>query len=238
MASQEISRNPIESVWAAAPAFSPLLWTSDTLREEGSGKGCQIHAHWAPPHQSFWACTTDVEAPCSCLYRDCSEEPQLSSASPLSQVLTRYVSSGVYQGHSPPLSQALANIPLSSGAYQGCSCSGNDSYSRRTWRRNFAWNSFSLLSFSLVVIEIYILFLTKILSIILCVYVRKIGPELTCCQSSSICLRKIVAELTSVANLPLFYVGCCHSMARPVVLGVCLGSETVNPGLPEWSART
>ena len=40
------------------------------------------------------------------------------------------------------------------------------------------------------------------------------------------------------ANLPLFYVGCHHSMAWPVVLGPCLGSEPVNPGLLKQSTQT
>ena len=58
------------------------------------------------------------------------------------------------------------------------------------------------------------------------------------CQSSSFCLRKIVAELTSCANLPLFYVGCHHSMAWWEVLGLHPESEPANPGPPKWSVWT
>ena len=42
--------------------------------------------------------------------------------------------------------------------------------------------------------------------------VRKIGPELTS-VTNLFCLRKIVAELTSVPIFLYFYVGCHLSMA-------------------------
>ena len=51
-------------------------------------------------------------------------------------------------------------------------------------------------------------------------------------------VRKIGPELTSLANLSLFYVGCCHSMAWWAVLGLCPGSEPVNPRPWKWSVWT
>ena len=53
----------------------------------------------------------------------------------------------------------------------------------------------------------------------LCVYVRKMGPELSKVH----------------AHLPLFYVGRHHSMAWWAVPGLCPGSKSVNPGPPKWS---
>ena len=40
------------------------------------------------------------------------------------------------------------------------------------------------------------------------------------------------------ANLPLLYVGLCHSVVLWVVPGLCLGSEPVNPGTWKQSTQT
>ena len=56
------------------------------------------------------------------LHRVCPEESQLSSALPLSRVLTTCASSGMYEGQSPSLCQAFTSIRLPSGLYQGLGC--------------------------------------------------------------------------------------------------------------------
>ena len=40
------------------------------------------------------------------------------------------------------------------------------------------------------------------------------------------------------ANLPLFYVGCCQSVAWQAMLGLCLGSEPANPRPPKHGTWT
>ena len=60
-----------------------------------------------------------------------------------------------------------------------------------------------------------------------------------CCQSSSFCLRKIVAHWANIcASLPLFYMGCHHSMAWWAVLGLCPRSKPMNPGQLKLSVKT
>ena len=59
-----------------------------------------------------------------------------------------------------------------------------------------------------------------------------------CCKFSSFCLRKIVAELTSVAIFLCFVYAMPHSMAWQALLASHLGSGSVNPGPQKQSTRT
>ena len=65
-------------------------------------------------------------------------------------------------------------------------------------------------------------------------FARKIGPELTSVTN----LPKDYCWANICANLPPFYLGCHHSVARWAVLGLCLGSKPANPRLLKQSVWT
>ena len=59
------------------------------------------------------------------------------------------------------------------------------------------------------------------------------GPGMSEHHFFSFLVRNICPELTSVADLPLFYVGGHQSMAWWAILGPCLGSEPAKPWATE-----
>ena len=70
-------------------------------------------------------------------------------------------------------------------------------------------------------------------------FLRRISLELTSAASPPLFAEDDWPWANIHAYLPLFYMwDPCHSMAGWVCIGLCPGSEPVNPVLPKWCVRT